>query len=80
MHAARAAMHLHPLTACLSLYQEQHHFEPMGQAYTEELEGHAECTASAALGKTGVLCRNVRTACDLGCNEGLFTLSKTYYD
>ncbi len=71
MHAARAAMQRHPLIACLSLIQEQHHLEPMGQAYLEELEGHAECKASAALGKTVVLCRSVRTACDLGCNKGL---------
>ncbi len=49
-------MHLQLLTASLSLCQEQHYFEPMGQAYTEELEGHAECKAKAALGKTGVLC------------------------
>ncbi len=80
MHAARAAMHLHPLTLCLSLYQEQHHLEPMGQVYTKELEGHAECKASAALGKTGVLGQIVRTACDLGCNKGLLTLSKAYSD
>ncbi len=49
-------MHLHPLKTCLSLYQEHHCFGPMTQAYIEEPAGRAERIASAAFGKTGVLC------------------------